>query len=526
MDAHIKITDPLLILSSLIIASIFLYLPTTISFVNIWTDENNPTYSHGPLLLLVSIFFIFRNWQKKENEFSYQPSLTGIILLTATSLLWFVAHLGDIQFVQQIALLFIIIFTFLSLLAYRQIKSFLTPLLLLLFAIPIWDFTNIYLREIAVYSVVHLLNLTGVLSISEGFSVLIPAGVFEIVEGCSGQGQLIVALAISCLYSYLHPMRWNIRIILILAAALTAIITNVLRIYIVIVSGQLTQMQHYFVTTDHVTLGWVVFAIGMFIYFIIANYSLDILYPADLPSDKSSTNAENNSPEHHIEIITTSKSVIPHKMILLVVLAICSGPLLAYYFDSENNSAKTGTVHIELTSRIGDWQVKKSLESSNRSQWQPLFIGAETQQHGIYQSIKNEVVEINKYHYQVQQQGSEAVSDANRVYQDNEWKFISREFHEINIDSKTISIEAIVIESHNGIKKLVLKYYSLLGINTSDPILAKLLNIWGIITHRPDISVVVVASDIKDSYTKTLKTLQKFISEFTKLGTDSINEST
>jgi EpsI family protein len=514
MEGHIKITNPLLPLLSLTVASIFLYFPTTNSFINIWTDENNPTYSHGPLLLLVCIFLVFRAWKKNTSKFVIQPSPMGLIFTAITSLVWLAASIGNIQFVQQIALLFIIISIFFSLLGFQQTKLFLLPMLLILFAIPIWGFTNVYLREIAVHSVVYLLNMTGISSISEGFDVLIPAGTFVIVQGCSGQGQLIVALALSCMYAYLHPMRWNTRIILIAAAVITAIITNVLRIYIVVLSGQLTNMQHYFVTTDHVTLGWVVFSFGMFLYFIIANRYLGF-------TDRSSQIGATSSygqPRLH-ESTNPKASFIT---ILLVIIAISIGPMLAHYLENKADARIADTISTSLLNNFGDWQNIVTSNASYRSDWKPDYYGADSHQYGTYRSIDNDLIEIYIYHYSRQHQGKEAVSDNNAVYIEDEWKFISRKTHKFYVNQKPMSVEATVIESAYGSKKLVLKWYSVLGVRTQSSITAKLMNIWGIVTHRPDISAYVIAGDINKSYADTFHTLQKFILDFSRLEKETI----
>ncbi len=516
----------MLVLFFLIPATIFLYLPTSVSFINIWTDENNPTYSHGFLLLLVSVFFIFRVWQKKEKTFTYQPSLSGMLLLLATSLLWFIAHIGYIQFVQQIALLFIIIFIFLSLLGYHQTKLFLIPLLLLLFAIPIWDFTNIYLREIAVYSVEYLLNLTGILSVSDGFMILIPAGIFEIVEGCSGQGQLIVALAISCIYVYIHPMRWYTSVILILAAALTAIITNVLRIYIVVLCGQYTNMQHYFVTTDHVTLGWVVFSIGMLVYFIIANHFLNVISSDEISTSGSLIETKDEIPlQYQTESTAIIKSEIPYKMIFLVIFSIATGPLFAHYYENSSSDMKFDSTGINLIDDFAGWKPVAGTNTYDQYQWHPVFNGADEHQHAIYQSVEGIQVELNRYHYTNQRQGKEAVSDTNKVFQEDRWTFISREMHNFKANDKSLTLESTVIESPGKIKKLIVKYYSVLGVNTSNPVMAKLLNIWGIIIHQPEISVYVIACDINDSYTQTLQMLEQFISNIAEVESKNVIES-
>ena len=51
-----------------------------------------------------------------------------------------------------------------------------------------------------------------------------------------------------------------------LSAMLIAIVSNVIRVYIIVLSGELTNMQSYFIKEEHVSLGWVIFFIGISIY--------------------------------------------------------------------------------------------------------------------------------------------------------------------------------------------------------------------------------------------------------------------
>jgi len=48
-----------LLLASLLLFSGLLYHETVMAVWSLWINDNNPTYSHGPLLFLVCVYFFF-----------------------------------------------------------------------------------------------------------------------------------------------------------------------------------------------------------------------------------------------------------------------------------------------------------------------------------------------------------------------------------------------------------------------------------------------------------------------------------
>jgi EpsI family protein len=341
--------------------------------------------------------------------------------------------------------------------------------------------------------------------------IFIPEGTFFVDHGCSGQGQLIVALVVGCIYTYLHPMKWRTRFVLILSAVLTAIITNVFRIYIVVMSGHYTNMQHYFVTVDHVALGWVVFAIGMLIYFISANWFLDTF-----------ENTSTNNPtialiDFQPDFYSSTQSKAPYITILLAVLAISIGPSLSQYLKYKVGGNSADTILTSLPDNIGGWVNITQSESPITSSWNPSFIGHDSLLYGEYKNIDDQRLELHIFKYHVQHQGKEAVSDSNSLFDEDTWGIVSKNIVKFDIDQEQMSLDAIVIRPAYGSRKLVLRWYTVLGVRTRDPIIAKLLNIWGTITHRPDISAYVIVIDIEESYEDTLHSLQQFILDNSKL---------
>jgi EpsI family protein len=115
---------------------------------------------------------------------------------------------------------------------------------------------------------VWLTRLAGIPVAVEGNFIHIPEGSFEIAGGCSGLHFFIVAMAIAALQGEIDRYSWRSRWVLIGLAAALALVTNWLRVFIIIVAGHLTDMQHFLVKVDHYYFGWFifVFALGLYLY--------------------------------------------------------------------------------------------------------------------------------------------------------------------------------------------------------------------------------------------------------------------
>jgi exosortase len=140
----------------------------------------------------------------------------------------------------------------------------------LYFAIPIWSEGNEFLQAITVFAVRLLLQVTAIPAYVTGNIVQIPSGAFEIAGGCSGLHFFIVALAIAALFGEIHRDSPRVRLLQLLLAASLAMISNWVRVYIIILAGHLTDMQHFLITVDHYYFGWFLFVLTMAAFFWIA----------------------------------------------------------------------------------------------------------------------------------------------------------------------------------------------------------------------------------------------------------------
>jgi EpsI family protein len=140
----------------------------------------------------------------------------------------------------------------------------------LYFAIPIWEQFVPLLQSLSVHATEAMLAVLGVPAHVSEYTVRIPAGSFNIVEGCSGKKYFMIALAIAYLAGFVNDLKWPRFLGLFVVAGALAILANWIRIVTVIYLGHVTNMQHYFVAVEHKSLGNAIFVVLLVIITMLA----------------------------------------------------------------------------------------------------------------------------------------------------------------------------------------------------------------------------------------------------------------
>lgn len=480
-----------------IVLLILLYASSLPAFYSIWTDDNNPGYSHGPILLLVVVYLLFKQWRIVHRQLLLQLSWFGTMGLFAVSLLWGLARLGNIQIVELLSVIFMLVMLFWALLGIRQSRVFILPILLLLLAVPTWDFLNIYLRTFAAASVPQILSAVGIPAVRDGFDMIVPAGVFTVDAGCSGLNQFIVACVISLLYSYLIKANVRLGLLLLGIAMILAVVANILRITIVVSAGQLTEMQHYLVTREHVSLGWVVFALVMLIFFTLSA-RLE-RFCVGLGSTPTSASAHVPIGDASDRRTGTRSRIVAFGMLIPGLLGMLAGPLLVYICRAK--PIETGVAH--WPSAVAGWVAKPYSED-----WKPVFRGADLQYSMIYEDSALNTVYLHAFHYIQQTQGKEAVSDANDI-SDAFWRETLLAVGDQGLSE--LSVREHKLRSSIGRERIVWSWYYVDGMRIADPRTAKIKNIIGILKGTPAITSFVLATDIKGSQSQAQDVLKTFL---------------
>lgn len=247
-----------LIILPLAVATLLLW-PTLSQILNVWLDDG--TYSHGFLLLLVCGWLL---WRQRKN-LAQLPSRVWWPALVLTALLavaYLVALLAAVEVLQRLLVLPLYLSIAAAMVGPLRTRAILYPVALLLLAFPVWGLLIPLLQDMAVAVVSTLLDWQEIPARIQGNRIRIPAGQFEIAQGCSGLRYLLVSATFALLWGHLYLRRHRHTLFFLGASLLAALLVNWTRIYLLILIGHRTEMQSPLMQ-DHNNFGWYLFAIAL-----------------------------------------------------------------------------------------------------------------------------------------------------------------------------------------------------------------------------------------------------------------------
>lgn len=374
---------------ALVVLGFVLFWPTTLSLVEQWEDTVRRTYTHGYLIVALTLWLLWRNrssWAQVE----LRPSVLACVAVIAASILWLITYRAGVRIAHQALLPAMILGAFTACYGYAAARRNLLPFGFLYFAIPLWDALNPSLQSASSFAVRMLLRTAGIPAYFSGNTFTLPAGSLEIAGGCSGLHFFIVGVAIAVLYGELNRDSLRTRLKLVALAAVLAMLTNWIRIFIIAVAAHVTDMQHYLVREEHYSFGWVMFVGTMMIFFLIVRRWP---VPPETPVDPNAA-----SPQ-------TGAIVWQGASMALACMLVAPTWLLA-----DNNVVATENIPEVMPLRVAGW----STESVTQGNWQPVFIGADLFQKAAFAKDSN-IVEGAAALYADQHQGKEVVGFNNSV---------------------------------------------------------------------------------------------------------------
>jgi exosortase len=374
---------------ALLVLGFLLFWPTTASLIEQWEDTVRRSYTHGYLIVAMSLWFMWRNramWSQVE----IRPSLVACVAVIAASVVWLIVYRAGIRIAHQALLPLIIFGAFVVAYGFQAARRNWLPFAFLYFAVPLWDAINPLLQSLSSFAVRMMLRTAGIPVFFSGNTFTLPAGSLEIAGGCSGLHFLIVGIAIAVLYGEINRDPWWTRVKLVVLAALLAMLTNWIRIFIIAVAAHLTDMQHYLVRKEHYSFGWMMFVGTMVIFFLIVRR-----WP--MP------------PEQPVEAESAPKSgPVSWRGAALALVGLLVAPV---WLLADNNTIPKDQLPRLLPTALEGW----SVEEITRDDWQPVFEGADVSQRARY--LKgNGAVEGYAALYADQHQGKELVAFNNSIY--------------------------------------------------------------------------------------------------------------
>ncbi len=246
-------------------------LPTMQVLFERWSrfDES---YGHAILLWPIFLWVV---WDRRYQfaTAAIKPAPLFLLPLLGALAVWLLGRLLDIVIFQQ--LMWPIIWgSAVGFVLGRRIAMVAAfPLLLLYSIVPIWDQLTPLLVESAVIVVSKLLSVTSIPAYIEGNRFELPSGIVSVADGCSGSRYLIIGVTFGVLAAGLYFRRWRWRLAIIAVTVPLALLTNWIRIYLLVLIGYFSEMQSSLMG-DHELFGFVLFGFVFApLYWLIQRFS-------------------------------------------------------------------------------------------------------------------------------------------------------------------------------------------------------------------------------------------------------------
>jgi len=339
------------VLAGIVLATGALYWPATQSLLHEWFEVPSSAYRHGPLLVLIAVWLAMR--AVRTDAVPAEPSarsLPWLVLLALLSVAWLIAFRAGIQVLHQALLPILVWLGVRILLGSRAALRAAVPIGLLYSAIPVWHVLVPALQAMTVAVVSALLRVVGVPAYVAGDFVTIRSGVFHVEDGCAGLHYFIVAATLAVLYGELRGDDRRVRVYLLALALALALVSNWLRVFIIITAGYLTDMQSYLVRVDHSTFGWAVFALAMIVFLLLGR-----LWPAREPPHAAATPAS-----------------VAGRLLPWAALAAALGPVWALLMPIRAAAAP----NVSIPAAIAGWEARQSCQG----RWRPQYPAADLSQ--------------------------------------------------------------------------------------------------------------------------------------------------
>jgi exosortase A len=284
------------------------YADTFASLASGWAYQD---YSHGMLVFPISAYLLWRLRSPLAN-IDLKPWPWGVAIMAGLVLLWLVSRLVGVQAGEHLTAVLLMPAAVATCLGVAVARRALFPLLFLAAAVPVGDSLIPYLMEITADVSSWLLRVVGVPVYREGQFLSLPGGEFEVAEVCSGLRSLVAGTTIALLFAYL-TFRSNARRALFVGiAAVTFVVVNALRAFIVMYVASATDMR-VLAGVDHIYFGWALFGVAMG---ALLWYGVRF---SDLPADEPRAPAPRGE--------ARASSTLPMVLVLgLVMLAVTAQP--------------------------------------------------------------------------------------------------------------------------------------------------------------------------------------------------------
>jgi len=467
-------------------------LPALSAIFDEWNSDG--PYSHGFLGIFVVIYAF---WVKRKSIRLSQNTTTSFIICTlgllGSLLVNLVAMLASIQQLQLLALFFIILFLFSALYGLKTLKACALPFIMLFLIFPVWNILQLPLRELSTAAGQWGPELIGIPVGRDGYRLSTAGGLFDVEPACSGLGFFMVSALLAFFVSFINKLSQKKTLTFLIICLAIAVLANWLRIIIIIVVGTYTEMNH-FIVHDHLTFGWIVFALCLLPLIYIARTYFD-------ESARVNNKAVDSLPAKEVGVVNKT-----HAFTALVLLVIFIAG--TYWIPSRFNENYAFTVPT-----LSNYEMAGESKSYSPN-WKPYSQGASKERFFYY--VKEDVgFQVYLADYVKQEQASEMIYVENYLYDDQFWHDVEDKKLPLLDNQYLQQANLAVVQRSQARYRMIASWYVINGVITSDKKRAKLAEVQAALEGKPGATLVAVALDF-DGQDSALaeQTLSEFIHSY------------
>jgi EpsI family protein len=432
----------------LILIAIIAYWPSVGALWGYWTDSNFGG-THGLLVAPLSLWLLVRA-RHRLDAVTARPSPTAGALLLLGSVAWFVFWRAGIQTLHILMFPILMGLAVWTAFGFRAALCVAFPLAFLYFAVPAWGIFVGPLQALTQAAVAVLAPLIGVPAQLKGDLVLLPGvGAFEIARGCSGANFLATGLAVAALLGELEEANLRRRALFLGVMAVVAIISNWIRVLVVIDAGYTTNMRHVLVSRGHLLFGWVLFTTVMvaFVWLFARPQGPVSRVPAAAGPQTA------NNPTRMPAYVAT-------------VATLVAMPVVVYTFVASLD-VKTPPLSFEAPAGRAEWQ---GPTGAGADLWSPSFVGPHSQWSVAYEGPTGQNVETVAIGYTMQGQGRELVNEGNSLFAATTFEPVAQ--NKVTLEGRSY-VEVIAADDHDQ-RTLVWYVYDIGGREFVTPLFSQL----------------------------------------------------
>jgi exosortase A len=350
--------------------------------------------SHGYLVVAISAYLFVRAVPQVAT-LDVKPAWWLLPIVFGLSVTWLLAYVATVVAVQTMVLPAMLLFSIIAVLGLQTGRLFAFPVLYVYFAIPAWDHLQFVFQAITVAVVGAMIRMSDMPALLDGNFVHLADGTFEIAGGCSGLAFVLAGLSLAVLYAHLYYKDHRKAFVLVAVTLAVAMASNWVRVFAIISIGHRSHMQSSLVD-DHLTFGWVLFAMLLVPLYLFARW---------LEGEHETV----HEADQNYAFADESRRVAPALAAAIAVMV--AGPGWA----ATVSAPESGEIILELPSGKNGWVGP----AESHWNWNPTYIGSDAEILAQYVAGED-VVLVYKNLYRVQRQDKELVYFASKI--EGDWR--------------------------------------------------------------------------------------------------------